>query len=141
MALSSRVTHGVAAAVVGWAGIMAGCATGQQAQSKPPAAPSRAAKPERSPRTIRTVNSICPMSGLPVEADAPIALYRNVAVGFCCRRCLSPWTLLTDREKREILLDIAPDAELSHRRTPPRNVFRPEEPTEAHGEHRPGSGR
>ena len=118
MAPSSRVTHGVAAAVVGWAAVMAGCATGQKAQSEPSAAPPR------EPATIRTVNSICPMSGLPVGADAPVALYRNAVVGFCCRRCLAPWTLLSDREKRGVLADIAPDAELSLRRTPRRNPFR-----------------
>lgn len=73
---------------------------------------------------IRTVNSICPMSGLPVAADGSVALYRNAVVGFCCRRCVAPWTLLSDREKRGILADIAPSAELTFRRTPRRNPFR-----------------
>ncbi len=116
MAFSSRVTYGVAAAVVGWAVVMAGCA-GQKAQSG-------ASAPPREPATIRTVNSICPMSGLPVGADGPVALYRNAVVGFCCPRCVTPWTLLSDREKRGILADIAPRAELGFRSTPRRNPFR-----------------
>ncbi len=118
MAFRSRVRYGVAAAVVGWAVVMAGCATGQKDQS------DRSAGQPREPATIRTVNSICPMSGLPVAADASVAMYRNAVVGFCCRRCVAPWTLLSDREKREILADIAPSAELSIRRTPRRNPFR-----------------
>ena len=118
MALSSRVTHSVAAAVIGWTAVMAGCATAQKAQS------NHSAGPPRQPSTIRSVNAICPMSGLPVEADAPVALYRNAVVGFCCRRCVAPWTLLSDREKQGILADVAPDAELSVRRTPRRTPFR-----------------
>ncbi len=118
MAFSSRIKYGVAAAVVGWAVVMAGCATGQKGQSE------RSAALSREPAVIRTVNSICPMSGLPVGADGPVALYRNAVVGFCCRRCLAPWMLLSDREKRGVLADIAPDAELSIRRTPKRNPFR-----------------
>ncbi len=118
MAFRSRVRYGVAAAVVGWAVVMAGCATGQKDQS------DRSAGQPREPATIRTVNSICPMSGLPVGDDGAVAMYRNAVVGFCCRRCVTPWMLLSDREKRHILAEIAPNTELSFRTTPRRNPFR-----------------
>ncbi len=64
------------------------------------------------------------MSGLPVGDDGGVAMYRNAVVGFCCRRCVEPWMLLSDREKRQILAEIAPNTELSFRTTPRRNPFR-----------------
>ncbi len=103
--------------LVGGAVLLVGCAAGNSTQT--------AAAPETGPRSgIRTVNSKCPMSGLPVDADAPVAMYRNAVVGFCCPLCVEPWTQLSDGEKFEILARIAPGTELGHRRTPPRNPFR-----------------
>lgn len=106
------------AALAGWAVLLAGCAGGRSTKET-------AVAPAPEPRAVvRTVNAVCPISGRPVAADAPVAMYRNVVVGFCCPVCVQPWMELDDEQKHGILRKIAPNAKLGHRRTTPRNPFR-----------------
>ncbi len=114
MPLGTRAWY---AAIAGCAFLLAGCASGKRAQSGP-------AAPAAATPAIRTANSVCPISGRPVSADAPVAMYRNVVVGFCCPACVKPWTELSDTEKHQILTRIAPETEPGHHRATPRNPFR-----------------
>jgi hypothetical protein len=51
----------------------------------------------------RTDNRICPLTGLPVEASAPVTNFRGYDVGFCREGCVLAWGLLTDSEKVQLV--------------------------------------
>ncbi len=95
MMASVRARYALAVAA-GFAVLMAGCATAMKADP----ATARSPRPARPRRTVNTVNDVCPISGLEVDPHAPVALYQNVAVGFCGPRCVREWMMLTDKEKR-----------------------------------------
>ena len=50
-----------------------------------------------------TDNRICPLTGLPVEASAPVTNFRGYDVGFCGEGCVLAWGLLTDSEKGQLV--------------------------------------
>jgi hypothetical protein len=53
--------------------------------------------------SMGAVNDVCPMSGQPVDPDAPPVQHDGKTVGFCCGGCVSPWDKMTDAEKDAFL--------------------------------------
>ena len=45
------------------------------------------------------LNTTCPMSGEPVDADARTVTYDGKTIGLCCGACVKPWNKKTDAEK------------------------------------------
>jgi hypothetical protein len=85
MARTRNVTGlGILAAV----GLMAGtgCATAEKADV-----------------AMGAVNDVCPMSGQPIDPNAPTVEYAGKTVGFCCGGCVSPWDKMTKAEKDAFL--------------------------------------
>lgn len=54
--------------------------------------------------TVTTVNSICPVMSMKIDADkVPAALaldFEGKKVGFCCAECIGKWKALSDADKR-----------------------------------------
>ncbi len=118
MLLSSRVRKATTFTLaVGWAVLMYGCAAGANSQRDKSVRSSR-------PTAVETINDTCPISGLPVRSNAPVAFYQGLAVGFCGKGCVRPWMMRSDQEKRELIAQVASDARTRAWGPPPRNPFR-----------------
>jgi len=76
----SRVAY-VAILAAAFAG---GCQKGSKANTKETAA--------------APVNSVCPISGNPIDASVTTE-YKDQAVAFCCDMCPAKWEKLSDAEK------------------------------------------
>lgn len=88
----------VAAAVL--LAVMSGCAsTGSGKKTHRSATVST----QISAPVHRTDNTICPLTGLPVESGAPVKQFRGYEVGFCSDGCLTAWGLLSDSEKLQLM--------------------------------------
>ena len=117
MVIHSRARITTFALAVGWAVLMSACAAGEKVRSEPSARSSR-------PTSVQTVNSTCPISGRPVEPDAPVALFQGLAIGFCGKGCVRPWMMRSDYEKRQLIAQVASDPRMRQWGPPPRNPFR-----------------
>ena len=53
-------------------------------------------KPEKKKAPV---NTVCPISGKPVAADAPTAMFDHKVVGFCCPNCPAAFAKLSDEAK------------------------------------------
>ncbi|MFN7589085.1 MAG: hypothetical protein ACK501_08860 [Planctomycetota bacterium] len=43
---------------------------------------------------------MCPVSKEPLKADCPTADYAGTKVGFCCEKCQTKWTTMSDADKK-----------------------------------------
>ena len=117
---SVRVRYALAVVAAGWAVHVAGCATAIKTASEPVAS----ARPERRARTVDTINDVCPITGFAVDPHGPVALYRNVAVGFCSPSCVRPWMMLTEKEKRQRIGNVTLNPRMKNWGRIPRDPFR-----------------
>ena len=46
------------------------------------------------------LKSSCLVSGEPLKADSPTADYAGTKVGFCCEKCQTKWTTMSDADKK-----------------------------------------
>ncbi len=60
-----------------------------------------------APPVLLSDNTICPLTAMPVDPDAPLVRYRGLKIGFCCGDCRTPWSLLSDSQKLKIVADVA----------------------------------
>jgi hypothetical protein len=44
--------------------------------------------------------NMCPVSKEPLKADCPTAEYNGTKVGFCCEKCQTKWTGMSDADKK-----------------------------------------
>ena len=58
---------------------------------------------------IQTANALCPMGNEPVVAGGGEMTWRDVSIGFCCKRCQPMFEALSDAEKLEALLAVGVD--------------------------------
>lgn len=115
--MSSRARY-AATVVVGWAVLMSGCATDKGADAH------GRHRPSARPTAVRTVNTICPISGRAVQPGAPVALFQGMAIGFCGPKCPSAWMMRNDTAKRELIAGVASDPRVRVWGPPPRDPFR-----------------
>lgn len=47
-----------------------------------------------------TLNSVCVVSGEPIDADSPTSDYMGGKVAFCCEKCQRKWNGLSDADKK-----------------------------------------
>jgi hypothetical protein len=53
------------------------------------------------------MNDRCPLSGEPINKNAPTASYNGKTVGFCCAGCASKFNAMTDQKKAELVSKVA----------------------------------
>ncbi|MCH8005741.1 MAG: hypothetical protein IH888_05860 [Planctomycetes bacterium] len=56
---------------------------------------------------LKSVNRMCPISGMPVNPDVRTVNYRGAEIGFCCDRCPMTWKIFTDPEKIDLVAKVA----------------------------------
>lgn len=44
--------------------------------------------------------NMCPVSKEPLKADSPVVEYAGTKVGFCCEKCQTKWTTMSDADKK-----------------------------------------
>lgn len=66
------------------------CLLGGCAQEKQTAAPA-------------VLNSVCVMTGEPIDASSPTSDYMGGKVAFCCEKCQAKWAKLDDAGKQAAL--------------------------------------
>lgn len=59
------------------------------------------------PPVLLSDNTICPLTAMPVDPDAPLVRYRALKIGFCCGDCITPWGLLNDSQKLKLVANVA----------------------------------
>lgn len=47
-----------------------------------------------------TMNSVCVISGEPIDADSPTSDYMGGKVAFCCEKCQTKWSKLDDAGRK-----------------------------------------
>jgi hypothetical protein len=50
--------------------------------------------------SMGALNSACPISGNPVDPDAPTVTYKGNTIGFCCAGCVNGWKKMSDADKQ-----------------------------------------
>ena len=65
-------------------------------------------KPANAVSTLGPVNSACPFTDRPIEADSPTQAHNGYTIGFCCNGCQSRWQGLTEQDKDAILAKFVP---------------------------------
>ena len=58
----------------------------------------------------------CPISGLPAQPDVPVVNYEGHRIGFCCKACKTPWDLMSDAQKRDLVTSVLPAQRQATRR-------------------------
>jgi hypothetical protein len=54
---------------------------------------------EKGDVAMGAINDQCPMSGRPVDPEAPTVEHAGSTIGFCCGGCVGPWEQMTKAEK------------------------------------------
>lgn len=49
------------------------------------------------------VNSVCPLSGHEVPADAKTVVYKGQTIAFCCEACVEAWPQESEEARDEML--------------------------------------
>lgn len=44
--------------------------------------------------------NMCPVSKEALSADSPVVEYAGTKVGFCCEKCQTKWTTMSDADKK-----------------------------------------
>ncbi len=101
-------TIALAAAVLA----MAGCA----GTSSTTTAPATRVAAQRVPQPPPFENAMCPISGLPAQPDVPVVNYEGHRIGFCCKACKTPWDLMSDDQKRDLVANVLPAQRQATRR-------------------------
>ena len=84
--------------------VIGGCAGGPGGQRS---ARSRGPVADVWLPALKSVNRMCPISGMPVNPDVRTVNYRGAEIGFCCGRCPMAWKILSDREKVDLVVKVA----------------------------------
>ncbi len=56
--------------------------------------------------TATPVNTMCPLSGHEVPADAKTVVYKGQTVAFCCEACVEAWPQETEASRDEMLKNL-----------------------------------
>lgn len=63
-----------------------------------------------STASMGAMNDKCPLTGMPVNKNAPTATYRGTCVAFCCGGCATKFDAMTDTKKEETISKMATTA-------------------------------
>ncbi|MHC4415082.1 MAG: hypothetical protein ACYS0G_07350 [Planctomycetota bacterium] len=93
----SLFRHGSVVAAASLAVVLAGCSTTGDTGT------GAAAEASATPVAMGALNDTCPMSGRPVDPDAPTVSYAGQTVGFCCGGCVGMWGKMATADKDAFL--------------------------------------
>ena len=87
----------MAAALCSFALLMTACESAEKTEEAEGGAGGATTAP--SPGML---NTACPVSGMPVDPDAPTVDYAGGKVGFCCGGCPARWEAMSEADKEKM---------------------------------------